>query len=639
MKYLKYIAVAAMATIGLTSCDDFFDTTAASSVSTSDMSDTQIQQLIPGIYNNFSKDKAYRNRYFMIGYNTDIEWNSKTGADAQLTQYNMTTANSSVSDSKGNDLWGHLSRACSDAAAVIDNGEAYGDKSKMVIKHYLGEAYFMRAFSTFEMVKLWGDIPIVESSTEVSPLKRDRNEAFELIRSDLKTAIEYLQWSENSPTAQTKTIGRASKQAAFALLARVDLMYAGKALRPDNWIVGGGSSWSVQYNVKDATERQGLYAEALACCDSVIEHDGNSKLQSSFEDIFKYLCQDEMSYGKSEFIYVLPFADGTRGQFLNYTSPKSKDAQGELVNMNSGSNNSTGMIVPTFVYDFETGDARKWVTIAPFYWIADKGSGVSTSNPADNMLAFPGYDGTSKIVYQKKQDINKFYLGKFRYEWTTRSITSGDDGIDIPIIRYADVLLMYAEAALGSVEGNAPSNADLTKAQTYFDQVRTRAGLATKTLTMADLVKERAFEFCGENIRKYDLERWGYFNDYMKNTVTRIANLNTHTGEFAATQDTIYFKYAQNDKYKAAGATAQHAYVMTDIYGLAIGETGEPAGGYDKDAGWVKKNFFEGESDGRYLPSYKLYTTDEKLERQHYWPIFNNNISASNGSLWNDYGY
>lgn len=638
MKYLKYIAVAALATIGLTSCDDdFFDTASSSSVAVTDMTDTQIQQLVAGIYNNFSQDRCYRNRYYLLGYNTDIEWNSKTGTPAQLTQYNMTPTNSEVSTSNGKDVWGHLSRVCSDAASVIDIGEATLDKDKKDLLHYLGEAYFMRAYGTYEMLKIWGDIPIVESSTEVSPLKRDRNEAFDLILSDLDKAIAYLQWSQSSPTAFTKTISRASKQAAFALKARVALMYAGKALRPDTWIVGGGSTWSVQYNEKDATKRQKLYEIALACCDSVIEKDGASKLQSNFEDIFKGICSDELSYVKSEYIYVLPFADGTRGQFLNYHAVKSTDANGQLLHKGTGSNNATAMVTPTFVYDFEAGDARKWVTVAPFTWVCDNGSSVS-SDATERTVIFPASDGTSNIVYQKKQDINKFYLGKFRYEWAARDISSSDDGIDIPIIRYADVLLMYAEAALGSVEGNAPSNADLTKAQACFDKIRTRAGLATKPLTMADLVKERAFEFCGENIRKYDLERWGYLTDYLKNTKARIANLDAHTGEFAATQDTIYFKYKQFDSYLASGATAMHAYVLDSVYGLAVGETGEPAT-YSKANGWVKKNFFEGETSGRYLPSYLLYSNDANLEREHYWPIFNVNISSSDGNLWNDYGY
>lgn len=662
MKTFKYIAIAAIAAT-MVSCDDFFDTDSVSAVSTSDVTDVQVQQLIAGIYNNFSENNSYRNRYYAIGMNTDIEYSNKSDVEP-ATKYNLSSGFSFLSNPEGKDLWGYLSRVVSNAASVIDNVEMNGDLENSVIRHYLGEAYFMRAFGTFEMLKLWGDIPIVESSLEVSSLKRDRNVAYELIRSDLSKAIAYLAWSDESPTPQTKTICRASKQAAFALRARVDMMYAGKSLRPNVWTGFKNSDCSVQYNVKDGvtvnfTEynystkqfsttsyqgveaRQKLYEEVVASCDSVITHDNVVITSYEYDEVFKTFCKENIKYGSNEFIFALPFME-TRGQFLNYFSPKSKDANGELKHMTTTKNNASVQIVPTFVYEFDKADKRKWVTIAPFSWAADKGAGVS-SNIETAKLAFPGFDGNTKILYQKKQNIEQFYLGKFRFEWTDRDIdvsNKGDDGIDIPIIRYADVLLMYAEACLGGISGDVPSNADLGKAQGYFDDIRKRAGLSSKTLSMENIQAERAFEFCGENIRKYDLERWGIFDEKMIQTQEDIKQLNLHSGKYADTGDEISFKYITDESLKAPKATVAHAYTIdySTIYGLAHGENVIPAENTAEN-GWVTKNIFEKEEGGRPLASYALFKDQSKLVKQHYWPIWNNNISSSNGALWNDYDY
>ena len=308
-----------------------------------------------------------------------------------------------------------------------------------------------------------------------------------------------------------------------------------------------------------------------------------------------------------------------------------------LKNNKSGSTNSVQCVVPTFVYDFEDGDERKWVTVAPFEWAADKGSGVS-SDADKTKAAFPGYNGTDKIVYQSKKNINSFYLGKYRVEWMSRERNGNDDGIDYPVIRYADVLLMYAEACLGSVEGNVPDGADMAKAQECFDKVRDRANLSPVPLNMDNIIKERAFELCGENVRKWDLMRWGILKDKLVETNQRIAALNDRTGEFDGINDILYFQYVQNDAllYAGEGATATHAYEMTNIWGLSKSQKGEPAG---LDDSWVKKNIMQSDEGAKYLKNYSLYADESLIEKRFQWPIFSLNVSASDGELWNDYDY
>lgn len=93
--------------------------------------------------------------------------------------------------------------------------------------------------------------------------KQDRNVVFEQLRIDLKDAARLMPWSAQCPGNAGNYTGRPSKALAYGLLARMDLMYAGLAMRPDVFTEGGTKACSVQYNVKDAGKRQENFIKRL----------------------------------------------------------------------------------------------------------------------------------------------------------------------------------------------------------------------------------------------------------------------------------------------------------------------------------------------------------------------------------------
>ena len=624
-----------------------------------------VQERINGLYYQFARDKSYRNR-LACGYqglNTDIEYNYRGYSNentAIATQYAMTAEGTAdLTAANRNDPWNALTTLVHESGLVIDGIRQHCDTTDEQFAYALGEALTLRSFGYMEMIKLWGDIPLdylepyqnLALPYVITP-KVDRNIVFERIRTDLKRAAELMPWSENCPnigtlgtprlytdwyvlnennlglymenqSAPRNYTGRPSKAAALALLARADLMYAGKAMRPDNWIVGGGSSYSVQYNIKNAVKRQQIYQEVLWACAQIIEHEPY-KLQANYEDIFKKICADETSYAQSEVIWEIPFANGARGQFMNYNMVRIEyDAIGKLINTTSSGGTtytrSTAVqtVVPTFYYDFEQGDKRRDITVVPYRWTY----GTPTS-----------YIGSG--LYQQMNTIIRFYLGKYRIEWMNRTYNSGDDGVNYPIIRYADVLLMFSEASIGGISGDVPVNNTSIDGTATFNQVRARAGLPAKTLTMENLMKERAFEFCGEYIRKYDLMRWGVLQTKLVEANNRLQNLAAHTGEFAQLGDTVYYHYRLDNTFAQPGETA---YVIDSIWGLNKGELGEPAT-YDISNGWKRTCIYKSNEESVFN-SYKLFEHPETIESRQYWPIFPSNLQNSNGNLWNDYSY
>lgn len=646
MKTFKYILSGVLA-ISLMSCEDFFMTESPSAMDVSVYASTvQTEEVIGGLYDQLGQDKSYRNR-LACGYqgmNTDIEHNTKNSGKADYAVYNMTTTDSDLSVSTGKDPWGYLTTIIERANTAIDGIESYADTTQLEFRYYLGEVLTLRAFTYLEMVKLWGDVPARfepldpnDENAIYSP-KVDRNIIFEQLRTDLKRAAELMPWSAECPGSAKNYTGRPSKAFALGLLARNNLMYAGYALRPDTWIVGGGASYGIQLNTQDATLRKELYQEALEACARVINNSAeDKKLLDSYEQVFRNLCADVVDYSQSEFIWEIPFANGTRGQFLNYNTAKGTDCLKALKNNTSGSTNAVQSIVPTLLYDYEENDVRRDITILPYIWKNDNASSV-VSDADSREILMPGTAASEKRLYQKQQDISAFYLGKYRIEWMVRERNGNDDGINYPVMRYADIILMFCEAALGGITGDAPVNNTGLDPQSQFDRIRERAGLEPKNLTMESLMDERKFEFCGEYIRKYDLMRWGKLKEKLVETTQRLANLNAHTGEFKETGDTIYFKYKQDNSFVYEGS-GLNGYVMDSIWGLRKGEVGRPAT-YNKENGWIAKNIYRSDSGANLNPNdYILYQDEDLIDKRHYWPIFLTNIGASNGTLWNDYDY
>ena len=648
MNNVKYIILGAFA-LTLVACEkDFFETNSPSAMDEAVFKSADLtEQAIGAIYNTFGEDKSFRNRLCggYVAMNTDIEHCSKT-EDAEYAAYNMTGGTGNLSTSNGKDPWAYLNSAIERANVVIDGIRANSDTTDATFKYLLGEALTLRAFCYLEMVKLWGDVPASFESfngynTEVLYTKKqDRNVVFEHLRSDLKQAAELLPWSAQCPGKAANYTGRPSKALALGLLARMDLMYAGLAMRPNVFTEGGTSDCSVQYNIGYADKRQEVYQEAVWACAQVIKQE-DFKFKDDFKDIFKDLCEDVTDYSKSEWIWALPFLDGARGQVLALTGNKmSSNCAGALINTISyGDGNSNNAktqamieIVPTFYYAYDKTDKRRDITILPWTWEYNDGSGTASSGYED--VTFPGVAASDKKVYQKQSNISQMYLGKLRVEWMKRSYSSNEDCIDMPVLRYTDILLMFAEAAIGSKEGNAPSELYGISAQTCFDRVRARAGLASKPLTFDAIVDERAFEFCGENIRKYDLMRWGLLKTKLKKAQADCYDLQNNRGAYAGRPDSVWFHYTRNDDFSQKGA----AYVFDQFIGIDLDAT-KPAA-FDKANGWVAKSFFDKDDDPYLIPaSWYLYKDGTDIDMHQYWPIFDVNIAASNGTLWNDYLY
>lgn len=328
---------------------------------------------------------------------------------------------------------------------------------------YLSEARVIRGYLYFQMVKMWGNIPLLTAPSAENLPQATPDEVYTVIAEDLSFA------TENLPAQAYTSVepGRITRWAAKSMLARVYLYYTGYYNKSD--LVGVVSK-----------------AQALGHLEDVIASSGHG-LVSDFSTLWPAASLDNFAgENNKEIVFSVK---------LTYTSDYNGNSDGNSWMVMLGMReftyppygNGWGVTVNSDIYNaFDTNDTRRDASIIAV---------------EEQEIPF------NKLANQRE------YSGYYTKKYTPMSDDAGNSlavklgGVDFQIgqfqdfydIRYADVLLMAAE--LGS-----PS------AQSYFDQVRQRAlkdNFTQVAVTPAAIQNERRLEFALEGVRYWDLLRQG----------------------------------------------------------------------------------------------------------------------------------
>lgn len=615
MKKSIYISFILAASLTVTSCD--LDAPNQSTLDDTVVFSTEAlaNDAVMGIFESMTDTYAYRGRYIpYFGLNTDCEIfnnyggvsDAATDKDASLACYSASADAERMNNAKN--VWAQDYEAIERANKAIKGMEANGNiNGNAMMGQLYGELLTLRSFIYFDLVKTWGDVPYrfepITSETLYLP-KTDRVTILNKVLADLEEAEKYLGWpNENT---YTKTTERVSKAFAKGLRARVALFLAGQSTWPNE---------GLRYNLTDESARQQMFTIARDECVSIITQQCN-KLGKTFDENFRNLCKDDVTAGK-ESLFEIPFSDG-RGQTLVYWGVKHKNAD-QWTKLAKGGTNGPA---PTLWYDFDKEDARRNITCVPYVW----DGGVKTVS---------GGSGGG------------WCFGKLRFEWMKRIVNSAnDDGINYQVMRYADILMMAAEAENAL---NGPANAGQ-----YLKPVLDRAypsakvvsilsaATASKDAFQQTIEDQRKFEFAGEGLRKVDLMRWGKLGSALALTKEKMRQLANREGIYAAYPKKLYF----NEGLGAENTDAD-GY---EIYGLEAGQTDEEGKSlYESSSNWFTyREHEEGESaadeksvtdNNNKIDNYvnKLYLNDP--DKKMFWPIWQIFIDGSNNMLSNDYDY
>lgn len=334
---------------------------------------------------------------------------------------------------------------------------------------FLGEAYFLRAWNYFNLVRNFGLVPLHQSVVETveqtsTALAPNMDAMYDLILSDCRRAAELL------PVYDTPKMGRADRVAAQALAAKAYLYIASAR----------------EHNVKlyrdmhrDITE---MYDSAAYFANEVIEKQSVYGLEDNLLDIYDV----EKARGKEHiFIMSMDRSGASEGQYSKISKMFIPYVDGSTLYLKQGDKDE---YIPT-----HDGYAEYRTTI-PFFNSFDANDKRKTDLIVDK-------------VYNKDGSLLGEYPGKLPYPFCRKYIDpkyEQDKTSTRPfLIRFSDVALIYAEAA-------GPN----AKSYQLVNTIRNRAGLGNLKPDLAkedfrkEIFKERTFEMAFEGDHMYDLRRW-----------------------------------------------------------------------------------------------------------------------------------
>ena len=486
--------------IALLACScNFLDEEIFSSIDGENMYKTaeQADLAVAGIYSNLSSNKGY-NRLWqgLTTYGTDEARCYMTGK-LNDNFFRVSNFSHTTSDSHINNLYSNLFNGialCNDAANKIGQMEVLEQEKKNAL---IAEARFLRGFFYFNLVQLWGPVRLsTDTPSFGSIMSRDFSraevpEVYRQIIEDLSFAEEHL--PGKSERGQT---GRATHIAATGMLAKVYLT------------IGSGSRFGVDgyedYNYDD------YYALAKEKAAAVMGNDEGYDLAKYFPEIF-----DWNNKYNSEIIFDANFAIGGQGNQW----PKMGGAEGTgtypyykcgwagraylrptaYLSLCVFGHDKLSLKADGSISGFKTSDIRFTQSIA-------------TSSISNNT----GRPGTALKANVTNWTAYKFNLRADTHDGYTWQSTP----MNHPILRYSDILLIYAESALmldlGDISGYEAWNRVRNRAKaegTDPDYLRdlTPASFQDVHAMMDEMLDERMREFCFEGIRRFDLYRTGRF--------------------------------------------------------------------------------------------------------------------------------
>lgn len=558
--------------------------------------ETRLKYGLAGVYGALNSEELYGSYYSLQIANADdlCYFNNYNNGETRPDRYNHSAGTSVIYET-----WLKLYEGIKNANEYLDEaGKAEIDPEKLStdLKTYLAEARFLRAFYHFLLAQAWGDVPLrSEAATSPNPVN---------VQIAATPQEEVLKWCVDEIEAIVydldegveQTPSRVNQTVAEGILARIYLFMAGETV-----------------DEVEGLSKQEMYGKAAYWANEVIASQKH-RLNESYEQVFINMIQDQYDTEFRESMWEAEFL-GDRTSSTYWTNGRIGDLIG--LKSQSGTTNYSEWAC-NYSYGYYNGSYTLW----QLYWTDDRTADEASSRTViDKRLTWnlPGYNyrglNNQQISYQKdgatvtavlKQDQSMYktpwlYKNNFampEIEGLDTSVENAFDPADIiydptimcavrnagkwrretiyenqmsakslyttinfPILRYSDVLLMYAEAI------NEYAGAPDEQAKEAVREVRRRAGVATDESQLGgqasfrNLVRnERARELAFEGLRKWDLIRWGIFAERM-----HLAGTNVPT-------ESMYLNKTITDYAAAnyANVSSRHIYLPIPTKELAV---------------------------------------------------------------------
>ncbi len=465
---------------------------------------------IVGVYDELQGDNGYGIRISMYyPYDSDegiVSGNIDNGRRG-VGRYQLLLTNSEISN-PFRQLYRGVEKAnlCIEQIPLMPLYTSGSAADQAILKRLHGEALTLRAQYYFQLMLNWGDVPAPMVPAYRQPNlfipKSNRDSIYDLLITDLAVAADLLPWrTEAGPRNE-----RITKAVAKALRAKMALHRGGFSLR-SNGQMERRSDYLNYYNI------------AKTECEELMARRDQHTLNPNYEDVWRKVTS--FTYDpQGEIIFEVGAGGGNSNsdsRMGNYDGP----------NLNNASRYGAGgggiQMLPNYFYAFDSVDTRRDVTLTH-------------------------YQVTNSTNIKSQRRLGELNTGKYRRDWRVPLLpgTVLNVGYNWAMIRFSDVLLMYAEAV------NEINNGPTAAAIAAYEEVRKRAfrgntGLIGVTPTdkagfFNAIVNERYLEFGHEGIRKYDLIRWNLLTAKLAETRTKIQQIRDRVAPYNNVPQYIYYK-------------------------------------------------------------------------------------------------
>lgn len=394
--------------------------------------------------------------------------------------------------------WNFLYEQIGKCNQSMDKLQAFSEEQPEVdyFKTYLEEVRGLRAFFYYELLDLFARVPLVTSSTtQMSEVKQsERAEVFNFVRTELETALPHL--AENRSNQKGAYYGRFTKPVAYMVLAKLALnaeVYSDSNWRDGSRPDGKNIKFTVDGKEMNAWEATIAYVDKLDAL--------GYKLQGDFSENFAVANENSV-----ENIFTVPMDPIAYPDAKDYSVVRSRHYDHATAFNQSGWNGACATVEAMNVFKFGTPDEDPRCELTYF---------TNTVTGPDGKLVYTEWDG-QKIPLRYEPMKPKVYMdaadgiqvkiagarmSKYAFDQNAQEggVLHGNDCV---IFRYADALLMKAEAKIRlGQSGDGEVN-----------QVRNRVGAKpAQNVNLDKLLDERMLELAWEGVRRQDLIRFGRF--------------------------------------------------------------------------------------------------------------------------------
>lgn len=432
MKNIYYLPVL-IGLLSFGSCKKYLETTPTDFLDPNAYYETeaQLEFARAGVYHNVGAPQLWGSwANYLLGWQGD---------EGYMNRFTLTTGPwnyfYSSADSYNAGYWSNLYNGINRANVVLANLDKNPAISKAKRDAIRGEVIFLRGYFYFQLVQYYGGVPIKTTPTssvvDVDIPRASLKDTYTQIISDMEAAEPLV-----PGIASLGYGGAISKSAVRGMLARVNLYMAGAPLN-------------------DKTR----YTEASKWAKMVIDDtEAAHALNPSYPQIFINLCSDK--YDAKESIWEAEFWGNSSVQNSDFSNIGYINGPTSAATTINGDGVAYLSITSKFYDVFEPGDNRKWWSITHFSYTAT----------GKNMGNLPATQAAKNTIRP----------AKWRREFEVVQKIGANTPNNAPILRYTDILLMYAEAQ------NEINNGATAEAINYVNLVRKRAwstGVRTITVT------------------------------------------------------------------------------------------------------------------------------------------------------------